>query len=72
MICGDMTLWKGASSTSLTTIATVKIITDVLDRNDVPHGVVTMTQGGGGTIGERIINDKRFELVSFTGSTVIG
>jgi len=28
--------------------------------------------GGGRTIGELIINDKRLELISFTGSTSIG
>lgn len=72
MICGDLTLWKGASSTSLTTIACTKIVADVLERNNCPKGVLTMTQGGGSTIGERIINDKRFELVSFTGSSEIG
>ena len=33
LICGDLMIWKGASSTSLCTIATAKIINDVLLNN---------------------------------------
>lgn len=40
MICGDSTLWKGASSTSLCTIATSKIVADVLERNNLPKGIL--------------------------------
>lgn len=69
MICGDSTLWKGASSTSLVSIAVTKVIAKVLEKNNLPPGILVLTQGGGATIGEKIINDKRFELVSFTGST---
>jgi aldehyde dehydrogenase family 7 protein A1 len=33
LICGDLMIWKGASSTSLCTIATARIINDVLLNN---------------------------------------
>jgi aldehyde dehydrogenase family 7 protein A1 len=33
LICGDLMIWKGASSTTLCTIATAKIMADVLKRN---------------------------------------
>jgi len=33
LICGDLMIWKGASSTSLCTIATAKIINEVLKNN---------------------------------------
>jgi len=33
LICGDLIIWKGASSTSLTTIALGKIVTEVLKKN---------------------------------------
>jgi len=71
-ICGDLTLWKGASSTSLITIATTLVIAEVLEKNNCPPGVLATVLGGGRTIGELIINDKRLELISFTGSTSIG
>lgn len=72
MICGDLTVWKGASSTSLITIATTKIIAEVLEQNKLPEGILTTVIGSGKTIGELVINDKRLELISFTGSSQIG
>lgn len=58
-ICGDLTCWKGASSTSLITIATSKIVAEVLERNKCPPGVMVTVIGGGSTIGEKMINDPR-------------
>ncbi|KRX07720.1 Aldehyde/histidinol dehydrogenase [Pseudocohnilembus persalinus] len=72
MICGDLTLWKGAESTSLVSVAMTKIVADVLEKNNVPPGVLTLVQGTGQEIGEAIIHDPRIALVSFTGSTRIG
>jgi len=72
MICGNCNIWKGASTTPLVTIATAKIITDVLEKNGVPAGVLTVVIGSGRTVGERMLHDKRIGLVSFTGSSEIG
>eukprot|EP00004_Rigifila_ramosa_P006641 TRINITY_DN1751_c0_g1_i1.p1 TRINITY_DN1751_c0_g1~~TRINITY_DN1751_c0_g1_i1.p1 ORF type:complete len:533 (+),score=131.45 TRINITY_DN1751_c0_g1_i1:62-1600(+) len=72
LICGDTIVWKGASSTSLCTVAVTKIIADVLARNALPHGIFTTCQGSGKTVGERLIQDERLKLISFTGSTSIG
>ena len=47
-ICGDLTCWKGASTTSLVTIACTKIVADVLEKNNMPHGVLTTVLGSGG------------------------
>lgn len=71
LICGNVMVWKGASSTSLCTIATGKIVGDVLKKNGW-GSVHTVCQGGGATIGERFIQDSRLQLISFTGSTEIG
>eukprot|EP01027_Heterolobosea_sp_BB2_P025709 GEZU01039464.1.p1 GENE.GEZU01039464.1~~GEZU01039464.1.p1 ORF type:complete len:513 (-),score=204.74 GEZU01039464.1:69-1607(-) len=72
LVCGNLQIWKGASTTCLTTVATQKIIAEVLERNNVPAGVATMVVGSGRDIGERLINDARLQLISFTGSTSIG
>jgi aldehyde dehydrogenase family 7 member A1 len=72
MICGNMNIWKGASSTSLVTIATTRIIAEVLEKNGLPAGVLTTVIGSGRTIGERILTDKRIAMVSFTGSSEVG
>jgi len=70
MICGDLTIWKGASSTSLVSIACTKIMTDVIAKHGY-GGVFTMVVGSGATVGERLINDKRLKMISFTGSTSV-
>jgi len=71
LICGDVMIWKGASTTSFCTIATGKIVGEVLKRNGF-NSVHTVCQGGGATIGEKFIHDSRLQLISFTGSTSIG
>jgi len=72
LICGNTQIWKGASSTSLVTIAQTKLMTQVLLDNHVHGGVATMCQGSGATVGQALIDDKRLNLISFTGSTSIG
>ena len=71
LICGDSMLWKGALSTSLVTIAVTKMVTEVLETHGF-KSVFTLAQGGGSTIGNKIVQDPRVHLVSFTGSTPIG
>ena len=71
MICGDLTIWKGAPSTSLVSIAVTKVFAEVLAKWGF-NGVFTMISGQGNPIGEKLINDERLKLVSFTGSTQIG
>eukprot|EP00753_Platysulcus_tardus_P007696 PLAT15397.1.p2 GENE.PLAT15397.1~~PLAT15397.1.p2 ORF type:complete len:526 (+),score=252.21 PLAT15397.1:35-1579(+) len=72
LICGNVSVWKGASSVSLVTIAVTRIVADVLERNGLPGGIATMVLGKGSVIGEALINDDRLKLVSFTGSTAVG
>lgn len=72
MVCGNVVVWKGATSTSLVSIAVTRIITEVLKRNNLPPAILTMVVAPGGTVGEAILNDPRIKLISFTGSTVIG
>lgn len=71
LVCGNVTLWKGAPTTPLTSIATTKIIDRVLKRNSLSGGLSTMICGGK-EIGELIGEDRRIPLVSFTGSTQVG
>ena len=64
-------LWKGAPSTPLSTIATIRIVSGVLERNGLPGAVTALCQGGN-DIGEKMSTDPRVKLVSFTGSTKAG
>lgn len=70
-ICGDMMIWKGALTTSLCTIAVGKIVGEVLSKHGF-NSVMTVCQGDGPTIGNRIVQDPRVQLISFTGSTGVG
>eukprot|EP00362_Geleiidae_sp_MMETSP1317_P001343 CAMPEP_0201282910 /NCGR_PEP_ID=MMETSP1317-20130820/7014_1 /ASSEMBLY_ACC=CAM_ASM_000770 /TAXON_ID=187299 /ORGANISM="Undescribed Undescribed, Strain Undescribed" /LENGTH=175 /DNA_ID=CAMNT_0047597219 /DNA_START=259 /DNA_END=786 /DNA_ORIENTATION=- len=71
LVCGDLVLWKGASSVNLITIAVMKLIAEVLEKNKLPPGIVTLLSGGG-AFGKLISTDPRLKLVSFTGSTPTG
>lgn len=71
MICGNTNIWKCASTVSLVTIATTKIIAKVLEANGL-SGILCTVVGSGRTIGERLIQDARLNLISFTGSSEVG
>lgn len=72
LVCGNTQIWKGASSSSLVTIAQTKILNEVLEEAGFPGSIATMCQGSGRVVGERLIHDKRLNLISFTGSTNVG
>ncbi len=70
-VCGDTMIWKPSSQTPLTAIAVQNIVNEVLKRNGHP-GIMNLLIGGGATIGEKMINDRRIPLISATGSTRMG
>jgi len=69
--CGDTMVWKPSSSTPLTAIAVQNIVNRIMDRHGL-HGVFNLLIGSGSVIGERMINDRRLPLISFTGSIEMG
>ena len=70
-ICGNTTIWKPSSSTTLCAIAVQNICNEVLALKNVPN-IFSLVIGSGSTIGETMINDKNVPLISFTGSTKMG
>lgn len=70
-VCGNVTVWKGASSTSLITCATGQLVEKVLAANGFAGALIWMV-GPGKTIGQQILEHPRISLISFTGSTAIG
>jgi len=71
LVCGNVLLHKPAPTTNLCSIAIHEIIQRVLARNNLPAGICTLVTGGA-DVGKKIAEDKRVDLVSFTGSTEIG
>ena len=70
-IAGDITIWKPSSTAPLCAIAVQKICNQVLTDNGY-QAIFNLVIGRGSSIGERLINDQRIPLVSFTGSTAMG
>jgi aldehyde dehydrogenase (NAD+) len=70
-VCGDTVVWKPSSDTPMTAIAVQHISNRVMERHGVP-GVFNLAVGPGSVVGERLINDPRVPLISFTGSTKMG
>jgi len=72
LICGDPVIWKPSSLTPLTAIACMNLADRVLKSNGCPDGLLCLAVGRGSDAGEKLVNDPRIPLVSFTGSTVQG
>jgi len=54
-------LWKPSPSTPLCSIAIIKIIAGILERNDVPGAVAGLFVGGK-EVGEAVVESKQVDL----------
>lgn len=70
-VCGDPVIWKPSSETPLTGIAVQNIANEVMADHGL-DGIFCLAIGRGAVVGERMINDGRIPLISFTGSTRMG
>lgn len=61
---------KGAPTTPLVTIAMTKLVSGVLEKNNLPGSIFTSLCGGP-EIGQALAKDTRIPLVSFTGSSKV-
>ena len=68
LVCGNSVVFKPATLTPLSAVNFVKI----LEEAGVPKGVVNIVTGGGGEVGDAILNSPHVRVVSFTGSTDVG
>jgi aldehyde dehydrogenase (NAD+) len=70
-VCGDTIIWKPSSYTPLTAVAVTHIANKVMADHGL-SGIFNLAIGSGRDVGELMLNDRRVQLVSFTGSTQIG
>lgn len=68
LVCGNSVVFKPASDTPLTATHLVEILAEA----GVPKGVVNLVHGGGGTVGNAIVEHPDVRVISFTGSSEIG
>ena len=70
-ICGNVTVWKPSSQVPLCAIVIHKLCAGVLKANHVP-AIFSLIIPASREISEKILDDTRLPLVSFTGSTAVG
>jgi aldehyde dehydrogenase (NAD+) len=70
-ICGNVTVWKPSPKTALCAVAVQHICNRVLERNGYPP-IFQLFIDEGTELAIRFVEDRRVDLVSFTGSTAVG
>lgn len=70
-VCGDISVWKPSLMAPLTAIATNRIASDVAEKMGHP-GVFRLLIGTDDVVGGRMTADRRFPLISATGSCRMG
>ncbi|WVQ85991.1 hypothetical protein IAT38_008159 [Cryptococcus sp. DSM 104549] len=71
LVTGNSTIWKPAPSTPLSSIAVIRLIQPVLERNGLPGAAAALVCGGI-DVGKSIVGSEDIPLVSFTGSEKVG
>jgi L-aminoadipate-semialdehyde dehydrogenase len=70
-VCGDACVWKPSPKAPLCAIAVQNIVNRVCERAGLP-GVFQLFISAGTELAEKFVDDRRVDLVSFTGSTAVG
>ena len=76
LVCGNAIVWKPSEKTPLTALACQNIFDKAAEKfkkagHDIP-GNLSQTLIGGSEIGEALVNNDAFKLISATGSTRMG
>ncbi len=71
-IAGNVVVWKPSPKTPLCAIAVQKICNRVMEKQGLPAGIFSLFISDKNDLVKQFVNDKRVELISFTGSTVVG
>jgi aldehyde dehydrogenase (NAD+) len=70
-VCGNVTVWKPSPKTPLSAIAATRICNEALRAGGFPE-VFFLFNDGGTALAQRLVDDPRIALLSFTGSTAVG
>ncbi|HAT8178766.1 TPA: aldehyde dehydrogenase family protein [Legionella pneumophila] len=70
-ICGNVTVWKPSAKTPLCAVAVQHICNQVLKENNCPE-IFGLIIPKSHDVVEAMVDDKRIQLISFTGSTAVG
>jgi aldehyde dehydrogenase (NAD+) len=70
-ICGNVMVWKPSREGALCAIALHKLCAEVLEKNQAP-AIFSLIIPASHHVAEKMLDDKRLPLISFTGSTAVG
>jgi len=70
-VCGDACVWKPSPKAALSAVAVQNIVNRVCEHQGLP-GIFQLFISAGTELAERFVDDRRVDLVSFTGSTAVG
>ncbi len=70
-ICGNVSVWKPSPKTPLCAIAVQELCNRVLARHGFPP-IFQLFVDAGAELAQKLVDDPRVALVSFTGSTAVG
>jgi aldehyde dehydrogenase (NAD+) len=70
-ICGNVNIWKPSPKTPLCGVAVQKICNEALTGSGYPD-IFYLFNDGENTLAQKFVDDRRIDLVSFTGSTGVG
>src|SRR5512138_411873 len=70
-ICGDVCIWKPSPKATLCAIAVQRLVNRVLERQGFP-GIFHLFISAQTELAEKFVDDRRVDLISFTGSTAVG
>nr|WP_134704446.1 aldehyde dehydrogenase family protein [Ammoniphilus sp. YIM 78166] len=65
---GNTIVLKPATQTPLTSL----YLAELLQKAGLPNGVINVVTGSGSTVGEKLIQDQRVKVITFTGSPAVG
>ncbi len=71
LICGDAILWKPSLQTPLSAVGLTNVCRPVLEEEGF-GALVPCVVGANDVVAERLVDDRRIPLVSFTGSCAVG
>jgi aldehyde dehydrogenase (NAD+) len=70
-VCGDISIWKPSPKTPLSAVASMRICNEALREGGFPD-LFFLFNDAGTELAQKIVDDHRIPLISFTGSTQVG
>ena len=65
---GNAAIWKPANLVPASAVA----LSEIISRQDIPHGLFNLVMGPGGSIGQKLVESSAINAISFTGSLDVG